>query len=178
MWATLGQFFSQYAPPLTAGGAALSALAAAAGLMWDARATRRQTNSQIMIEYTRRYMEIVERCPDEWYRRLEDPPPPSDPRLTRALHLYLDLECQEMYLVRTGHFSEKIWTLWKSLFIQTLRSSFFKREWPTLKPEFMYDPDFVQYVEQHAGLAPVAARHGSPGRPSPQHSHLGPSHRI
>lgn len=154
MCATLDQFFLQYGSPLTAGAAALSALAAAAGLMWHALETRRQTNYQIMIEYTRRYMEIVERCPDGWYGRFADPPPPPDPKLTRSLHLYLDLECQELYLVRTGHFSEKIWPLWKSLLKQTLQSPFFKREWPTLKAEFMYDRDFVQYVEQHAGLPP------------------------
>lgn len=157
MWSSLWHEILQYASPIAAVAAALSAVAAALGLFWDARATRRQTNAQIMMEYTRRYMEIVAGCPDEWYERFAEPPPARDPRLTRALHLYLDLECQEMYLRREGHFSERVWVLWESLLVETLRSPFFQREWPVLRREFIYDPAFVAYVEERMKQRPAQA---------------------
>jgi len=132
--------------------AVVSATLAAAGLFYNAWVSQRQTNYQITLEYTRRWQELVVTAPPEWYHRFDDPPPKQSALLTRTLHLYLDFQCQEMYLHDAGHFTEEIWNIWQTLFIKTLKTPFFRREWPLLHNEFDYDPNFMKVINPYLAV--------------------------
>ena len=129
---------------------AISVFIAAIGLFRTAKANKRQTNAQILLDCAKRYEKIIESCPvGVWLRRFDkEYLPPDDPLITQAFLRYLNLFCEEKYLKKQEYFSEDIWYVWEELFKRTLQGALFKREWEKIKDEYKKDPEFSKYIEE------------------------------
>lgn len=108
---------------------------------------KKQASLQTIIEYTKRYEEIVNSYPAI---RLNTNSPnllPESNELSTAVLRYLNLCCEEFYLHKEGYLSNKIWNLWKDELERTIGTPLYKREWPKLEKEFERYLEFRQYVE-------------------------------
>ena len=123
-------------------------------MLRTANISRKQTNSQIFLDCVKRYEKIIESFPaDAWISRFDQNNLlPEDPKITSAVHRYLNLCSEEYYLKKHGYFqgafSDEIWKIWEKLLQETLRGALFRREWKKLRGEFLPDTDFYQYVEK------------------------------
>ncbi len=112
---------------------------------------RRQTNVQILMKYTERYEHILDQFPpDALSTRFDStslPPPPS-PRLTLSVLKYLNLCSEEFYLWRKHYLSEDIWNIWESDLKRMIGSPLLRREWQSLRREFLSHPTFLQFVDE------------------------------
>lgn len=112
---------------------------------------RRKMNSQVFLEFTRRYEEVMDRFPsDAKIARLRSggEPPAASPELAAAALRYLNLCSEEFYLWKRGYLSGDIWRIWEAELRRTLASPLYRREWLSLREEFSSFPEFVAYVEQ------------------------------
>jgi hypothetical protein len=60
---------------------------------------------------------------------------------------YLNLCSEEYYLTRHGYLSESLWRIWEGDLKRIIASPLLKREWASLRSEFMSHRDFLEYVE-------------------------------
>ncbi len=112
---------------------------------------RRKTNTQVFLEFTRRYDEVMRSFPVDARRaRLHsggEPPAVSDEISDAALR-YLNLCSEEFYLWKRRYLSGDIWRIWESELKRTLASPLYRREWTRLRDEFSSFPEFAAYVEE------------------------------
>ncbi len=86
-------------------GALISAIAGVLTLFIGIRIYKRQTNTQIFLEYTKRYNEIMESFPPEARPArlsLEDKMPDQSEGLSISILHYLNLCSEEYYLCERG----------------------------------------------------------------------------
>ena len=143
---------------LVAYGTMLLALSTATGVIAGFVFYRRQCNTQVFLEYTKRYSEIMNMFPHDSRRaRLDlsaDPPSESE-ELTLAVLRYLNLCSEEYYLYENRYLSRDVWHIWEAELKRTLCSPLVSREWEKLRNEFLAYPDFLKYVAsaQREGFA-------------------------
>ncbi len=127
-----------------------ASVATIAGVVFAVRIYRRQMNAQIFMTYTQRY-EAIMACFPEGARsaRFGDLTelPPSSPALNLAILRYLNLCSEEFYLCATGHLDRKLWEIWEHELKRMLQSALVRREWSTLRCEFVSYPEFLEFVE-------------------------------
>ena len=108
---------------------------------------KKQASLQTIIEYTKRYEEIVNSYPLIRLNTNSTNLPPESTELSTAALRYLNLCCEEFYLHKEGYLSNKIWNLWKNELERTIGTPLYKREWPKLEVEFERYLEFRKYVE-------------------------------
>lgn len=131
-------------------GTLISVIVAIFGLAFGIRTYRRQTNAQIFIEYTSRYERIMESFPPEALSarlELDADPPEQSQELSLSILRYLNMTSEEYYLNRRGYLSNEVWEIWEDELIRTLKSPLLKREWKSIKKEFISYTEFHDYVE-------------------------------
>jgi hypothetical protein len=74
--------------------------------------------------------------------------PPPSPELTICVLKYLNLCSEEFYLRKKGYIAKDVWSIWEDELIRTLRSRLFRREWESLRDEFVSFPDISGFVEK------------------------------
>lgn len=113
------------------------------------RSYYKQMNVQILMKYTERYERILESFPEDGLAARFDPKvlPPASPKLTLCVLKYLNLCSEEYYLTRHGYLSESLWRIWEGDLKRIIASPLLKREWTSLRSEFMSHRDFLEYVE-------------------------------
>lgn len=125
----------------------LAAIIAAVSLVAGYVYFKKQINSQLFLEYTKRYADVMAMFEGQNRAfRLSiagEPPEPSD-GLTLAVLSYLNLCSEEFYLWERKYLSPEIW---ERELKRTLRSPLIQREWRSLKVEFEAYPEFLEYVE-------------------------------
>ena len=95
----------------------------------------RQCNSQIYLEYTKRYSVIMDKFPPEGLKarlNLFAKPPEGSHELSLAALRYLDLCSEEFYLYKKKYVSSHIWRIWEAELKRTLSSPLILREWAGL----------------------------------------------
>lgn len=131
-------------------GALISAIAGVLTLFIGIRIYKRQTNTQIFLEYTKRYNEIMESFPPEARPArlsLEDQMPDQSEGLSISILRYLNLCSEEYYLCERGYLSKELWEIWEDELKRTLNSPLFVREWKDLRNEFLSYPEFLKFVD-------------------------------
>ena len=131
-------------------GALISAIAGILTLFIGIRIYKRQTNTQIFLEYTKRYNEIMESFPPDARSArlgLTDEMPGRSEGLSIAILRYLNLCSEEYYLWRMGYLANDIWEIWEKELERILNSPLVVREWADLRDEFFSYPEFRNYVE-------------------------------
>lgn len=114
------------------------------------RNTQRQMNAQMVMKYAERYEKIMDSFPQEAFRLrfdLDSELPPSQ-ELTICVLKYLNLCSEEFYLRKNGYIAKDVWSIWEDELIRTLRSRLFRREWESLRDEFVSYPEFSDFVEK------------------------------
>jgi hypothetical protein len=71
--------------------------------------------------------------------------------LTLCVLRYLNLSSEEFYLYRRGYLRREVWDIWEGELLRTLRSPLLRREWKTLRHEFISYPEFSRYVDDAQG---------------------------
>ena len=131
-------------------GTLISAVAGILTLFIGIRIYKRQTNTQIFLEYTKRYNEIMESFPPEARPArlsLEDKMPDQSEGLSISILRYLNLCSEEYYLCERGYLSKELWGIWEDELKRTLNSPLFVREWEGLRNEFLSYPEFLEFVD-------------------------------
>lgn len=135
-------------------GTLISAIVGILTLIIGIRIYRRQTNTQIFLEYTKRYSEIMESFPsDARSARLSltgEMPGRSD-ELSIAILRYLNLCSEEYYLWKRHYLANDLWGIWEHELKRTLKSPLIVREWRNLRSEFLSYPEFLKFVENIHG---------------------------
>ncbi|MFL6213335.1 MAG: hypothetical protein ACJ74J_05510 [Blastocatellia bacterium] len=110
-----------------------------------------QMNAQVFNDCNSRYDAILAAFPESaWGARFEldtSLPEPSM-ELTLCVLRYLNLSSEEFYLYQRGYLRNDVWRVWEAELLRTLRSPLLRREWQTLRSEFVSFPEFSTYVEE------------------------------
>ncbi|HEX4771185.1 MAG TPA: hypothetical protein VH351_10160 [Bryobacteraceae bacterium] len=143
-------------------------------LMVAIRNYRRQVNAQIFFEIASRYHQMLQSFPiHEWTTRLEpkyealEPPPEVK---AGVLH-YMAIVHFGFILHELRYLSKDLWKILQAEHHRTLASPLFKRQWSSLRDEFILFPTFLRYVDSiqngdailgsHTGFAASLASPGS-----------------
>ena len=128
----------------------IASLGTAAGLVAAIWVYKRQANAQVFLEYTRRYDEVMRQLPSHARiarTKSASELPEQTEELTYRVLDYLNLCSEEFYLWKTGYLSDRIWSIWEAELRRTLATPLLKREWQSLRNEFISYPEFQSYVE-------------------------------
>jgi len=111
---------------------------------------RRQMHAQIFMKYTERYEHILDGFPPDAIAARFDAKilPPQSTQLSLCLLKYLNLCSEEFYLKERGYLAESLWRIWESDLKRIIGSPLLKREWPSLRVEFLSHHAFLEYVER------------------------------
>jgi hypothetical protein len=126
-----------------------------------------QMNAQVFNECNDRYDRILDSFPPSaWESRfnLDGSLPDESTELTLCVLRYLNLSSEEFYLYRRGYLRREVWDIWEGELLRTLRSPLLRREWKTLRPEFVSYPEFSRYVDEAQGTGAGSARTRDAGR--------------
>jgi hypothetical protein len=131
-------------------GTLISVVVGFIGLINTVRSYHEQMNVQILMKYTERYEHILERFPQEALAARFDAKvvPTASPELTLCVLKYLNLCSEEFYLLRHGYLSKSLWRIWEGDLRRMLASPLLRREWGSLRAEFISHRDFLDYVER------------------------------
>lgn len=130
---------------------AVSVILGVVSFIWSIRNNRRQMNAQMVMKYAERYEKIMDSFPREAFHLrfdLDSELPPPSVELTICVLKYLNLCSEEFYLRKKGYIAQDVWSIWESELHRTLRSKLFRREWESLRDEFVSYPDFRGFVEK------------------------------
>ncbi|HEV2665479.1 MAG TPA: hypothetical protein VG324_11240, partial [Blastocatellia bacterium] len=108
-------------------------------------------NAQMVIKYAERYEKIMDSFPQEAFRLrfdLDSELPTPSQELTTCVLKYLNLCSEEFYLRKKSYIAKDVWSIWEAELNRTLRSGLFRREWESLRDEFVSYPDFRDFVEK------------------------------
>jgi hypothetical protein len=120
-----------------------------------------QMNAQVFTDCNDRYDQILASFPrSAWESRLNLGAglPDESMELTLCVLRYLNLSSEEFYLYRRGYLRREVWDIWEGELLRTLRSPLLRREWKTLRQEFISYPEFSRYVEDAQGREESPAR--------------------
>lgn len=118
---------------------------------WAVFTYKNQMNSQLFMEFTKRYNEIMESYPA--YARSsrldsQGPPPKESEELSLSVLRYLNLCGEEYYMYTKELLDERLWRIWRDELNLSLQSPLVVREWKKLKREFDTYKEFQVYVDK------------------------------
>jgi hypothetical protein len=114
------------------------------------RSYRRQVNAQIFFEIAGRYHDLLQSFPvHEWTNLLnrKDDVPQSSAELTSGVLRYLEIVHYAFILHDLHYLSKDLWKILQAEHRRTLMTPLFVREWSTLRIEFNFFPNFLNYVD-------------------------------
>jgi hypothetical protein len=133
----------------------VSAVASVAFVLVVLQTYKGQMNAQLFNELNGRYDQIISSLPEDAWRarfNLDRELPEASRALTLCVLRYLNLSSEEFYLYRRGYLRRDVWRMWEGELLRTLRSPLLRREWRTLRSEFVSYPEFSRYVERAQGV--------------------------
>jgi len=114
--------------------------------MWF-RIYRRQTNTQVFIEFTNRYEKIMSSFPGNPTRLdAKNSPVESSKELSIACLRYLNLCSEEYYLWKKKYLAKDVWEIWEAEIKRVLCTPLFLTEWKKLEGEFECYGEFRTFV--------------------------------
>jgi hypothetical protein len=123
----------------------------AVGIFVALRNQHRQLNAQMYVEFSGRFQELLRWFPTDAWLANADPsqPIPAPTKEVTECTLYaIQFISDIYYLHEGGYLSANLWKLWDRAIRKTLAGRVFRREWETLSAEFVYSPDFVDYINK------------------------------
>lgn len=115
---------------------------------------RRQMNSQMFIEFSRRFADLLRLFPTDAWLANRDPRqelPPSSKELTDCTLYCIQFISDVYYLHKGGYITNSLWRVWEREINRTLRGRLFKREWAAVESEFCHDRAFLHYINSLIG---------------------------
>jgi hypothetical protein len=119
------------------------------GVFVALRNQHRQLNSQMFIEFSGRFQELLRLFPtDAWLanRNPCQPMPPPSQELTDCTLYAMQFIADVYRLHKSGYLSKSLWSLWELEIRRTLAGPVFQREWHGVAAEFAHSLDFVEYI--------------------------------
>ena len=124
------------------------------GLYVALRNQHRQLNAQMLIEFSKRFQEMLRLFPREAWLANGNPSmpmPPASQELADCTRYAMQLIADVYHLRRIGYISKRTWNVWERQIRQTLAGPVFKREWQGVSAEFAHSADFVRYINRVMG---------------------------
>jgi hypothetical protein len=121
------------------------------GIFVALRNQHRQLNSQMFIEFSGRFQELLRLFPtDAWLanRNPSRPMPPPSSELTDCTLYTMQFISDVYYLHKSGYVSKRLWILWEREIKNTLTGPVFQREWEGVAAEFDHNLEFVHYINR------------------------------
>jgi len=121
------------------------------GIYVALRNQHRQLNAQMLIEFSKRFQDLLRLFPKEaWLanRNPSRPMPPSSQELTECTLYAMQLIADVYHLRKVGYISKRVWIVWERQIRQTLAGPIFQREWQGISAEFAYSADFISYIDK------------------------------
>lgn len=121
---------------------------------WENRRNHRLT---FFVEYTRRYQEIMIALPFEVFKNDFDSAKlkEEDQKIIRTqMILYFTLCSEEFDLKNERLIKKRIWKIWEEGITANLQKPAFQWGWVQIKNEFIFFPDFSEWVEQLVKIQP------------------------
>lgn len=104
--------------------------------------TKKNHQSIMFSEYTRRYLDILLRMPDRMFMQSGG----LTPDVCKYLTIYFDLCSEEFYLHKNGDIPEDIWLNWVEGMKITMRPPIYHTGWKILSST--YNEDFIHFMHQ------------------------------
>ncbi|HRI59499.1 MAG TPA: hypothetical protein PK228_07240 [Saprospiraceae bacterium] len=117
---------------------------------WENRRNHRLT---FFAEYTKRYQEIMIALPFEAFKKDFDVTKlneVSQKKILAQMLAYFSLCSEEYDLKNEGFVKDRIWNNWAEGITANLQKPAFQWGWEQVKNEFIFFPDFLEWVEKQA----------------------------
>ena len=127
------------------------------------RSVRDRLWLQTFSDYTSRYLDIVDRLPDEardsdTALNPETLPAGERRRLMIGLRRYFNLCSEEFYLRKRRRIDDETWRIWAGGIQATMRLPTFSTAWTIIGPEYDYFADFQAFMRRVIEGAEVSRR--------------------
>jgi hypothetical protein len=119
------------------------------GIFVALRNQRRQQNSQMFLEFSGRFQNLLRLFPTEAWLANRDPRqplPPQSQQLTDCTLYAMQFIADAYRLHQSGYLSRNLWKLWEREIRRTIKGRVFQREWDHISAEFEHTRDFVRYI--------------------------------
>ena len=126
-----------------------SALVVAVAIVVAMRTYKRQTNARVFLEYTSRYEAMMALFPREGVKQgstsMVSHPSQANKRLWPSY--VISTYGRKSSTCAVGGIPQDVWAIWEAELKRTLCSPLLRREWATLRNEFLAYIEFIEYVE-------------------------------
>ena len=114
----------------------------------------RQLQSQFYAEYTRRYSELMDKMPPEFFDSKKADSIELDGEMLKKCRLYYDLSSEEYELHRQCRLNHRVWRYWKEGIKDIVNLRVFAKAWDEILST-QYNDSFQKFV--------MDLRHGKEG---------------
>lgn len=132
-------------------GSVIGLLLTAVGLFLNWWENRRSHRLTFFADYTKRYQEIMIALPFDAFKPDFDPSKVKEQEqklILSQMIAYFALCSEEFDLKNEGFVKRRIWDIWADGIISNLQKPVFRWGWEQVKNEFVFFPDFYNWVSQ------------------------------
>jgi len=131
---------------LITGGATIVAIL---GLIYQSRTTNKQLRLQNIIEYTKRYQEIILNFPEninEKEFKIDDLDEGLKSKTLRYMRAYFDLCFEEFVLYKKGYIDNEVWNIWSGGIFTALSKPSFQQAWSIINKDSQFGLNFENFI--------------------------------
>lgn len=133
-------------------------LIAAVAIYISLRGIRNGLWLQMFTEYTGRYSDITADLAQGLRTRegpcLEDLHEDEREKALSTMRRYFNLCSEEMYLFVNKKIDKRTWAIWSTGIENAMERPFFKEAWTALRNDYLYFPDFCEYMDRASKRSP------------------------
>ncbi len=105
----------------------------------------RQLQSRFFAEYTRRYSELMDKMPPEFFDPEKANSIELDGEMLKKCRLYYDLTSEEYELHNQHRLNRRVWQYWEDGIRETIKKPVFAKAW-TEKLQSQYNNEFQKFI--------------------------------
>ncbi len=123
----------------------ITAIASVIAIVVGLFSLHKQLQSQFFAEYTRRYSELMEKMPVEYFDPQKSKAIALNDEMLKICRFYYDLSSEEYELNRQKRLNPRVWRFWESGIKETVNLPVFEKAW-SQKLNCQYNDDFRKYI--------------------------------
>lgn len=122
------------------------------GIIWGLAQNRRSLQTQVAIDFYKRFADLAERMPVELRLpsgdgRLSSLSEPVRSQVVKSVMSYLNLCSEEYALFLRGRLPQDVWDVSRKEIEANFESTLWRDAWELVKPRYMSDPEFVRFMD-------------------------------
>lgn len=123
----------------------ITAIASVIAIVVGLFSLHKQLQSQFFAEYTRRYSELMEKMPVEYFDPQKSKAIALNDEMLKICRFYYDLSSEEYELNRQKRLNPRVWRFWESGIKETVNLPVFTRAWDE-KLSDQYNVSFQEFI--------------------------------